>query len=53
MKAEYECIECGCQYDREKPEVTACPNCGSFYIQWLNYKQWHEKVMVPKYGNKY
>lgn len=52
MKAKYKCLKCGYEYE-SNPCPTQCPKCRSLYVKWVNYDEWRNKVMKPKYGDLY
>jgi rubrerythrin len=52
MKALYKCVKCGYEYESH-PGPTQCPRCQNLYVKWVNYDEWRNKVMNPKYGDLY
>lgn len=52
VKAKYKCLKCGYEYE-SNPCPTQCPKCRSLYVKWVNYDEWRNKVMKPKYGDLY
>lgn len=53
MKALYKCVKCGYEYESLLPRSAQCPKCQNLYVEWVNYDEWRNKVMKPKYGNLY
>lgn len=38
--AKYECCDCHHSWQLSKPAQVTCAQCGSVYVQWVNYVQW-------------
>lgn len=45
MTVKYRCLAptCGAAFQSEKPlgPGAACTACGSLYLRWANYSEWH------------
>ena len=39
MNCKFKCMKCRCDYETVKAGPTQCPNCGSLYVEWLNWKE--------------
>lgn len=39
--AQYKCQKCTHEFSRPPHPVT-CPDCGSRYVDWVNYEEWRK-----------
>ena len=35
-KSKYRCRKCLYEFEKDEPGPTECPNCGHYYVDWLN-----------------
>jgi hypothetical protein len=37
--SKYRCQRCGFEFERKRPGMVTCHQCGNLYIDWLNWEE--------------